>query len=438
MTRAIVWQGTSSRRLERAAAVKGSALLLLFRLVALLLTPLLLAVLIWRLLHGKEDPRRLGERLGLSGCPRPPGQLVWLHAASVGELISLLPLLQQLEGVSGPSLLLTTGSRSSAELASRRLGAGVVHQYVPLDHWLSFALFRRHWRPDLGVLAEAELWPELIHAMPRPLLINARMSGRSFRRHQRQPWFAAWLLARFQAILAQSPQDGERFRRLGGRQVRAVGSTKLDAEPPRADPAIVAKLAQAFACRPVLLLASSHAGEDVALLAAYPELRRRLPALALLLVPRHPQRAHEVAEAAARDGLAVRCWGELAGGAPAEALDVVVADRIGEMGAWIQASRVVVMGGSFALGGRAIGGHNPLEPLRLGRPVLCGPDMANFADLTEELIDTGWVLQCADLPQLWQAVAAHPAWAALPQGPPPELQGPSRLIAALIRAELKA
>jgi 3-deoxy-D-manno-octulosonic-acid transferase len=90
------------------------------------------------------------------------------------------------------------------------------------------------------------------------------------------------------------------------------------------------------------------------------------------------------------------------------------------------------------LGGRAIGGHNPLEPLRLGRPVLCGPDMANFADLTEELIDTGWVLQCADLPQLWQAVAAHPAWAALPQGPPPELQGPSRLIAALIRAELKA
>ena len=146
MTRAIVWQGTSSRRLERAAAVKGSALLLLFRLVALLLTPLLLAVLIWRLLHGKEDPRRLGERLGLSGCRRPPGQLVWLHAASVGELISLLPLLQQLEGVSGPSLLLTTGSRSSAELASRRLGAGVVHQYVPLDHWLSFALFRRHWR----------------------------------------------------------------------------------------------------------------------------------------------------------------------------------------------------------------------------------------------------------------------------------------------------
>lgn len=437
MKQPIVRQAAFSPWPEWGAAAKAGVLLLLFRLLALLLTPLLLAVLIWRLLLGKEDPRRLGERLGLSRYRRPSGQLVWLHAASVGEMISLLPLLQQLDRVSGLSLLLTTGSRSSAELARRRLTAGVVHQYVPLDHWLSFALFRRHWRPDLGVLAEAELWPELIHAMPRPLLINGRMSERSFRRHHRCPWFAAWLLARFQVCLAQSPQDGERFRLLGARHVRAVGSTKLDAEPPRVDPAIVAKLGQAFACRSVLLLASSHAGEEVALLDAYPQLRGMLPALALLLVPRHPQRAHQVAAAAARAGLAVSCWSELAGGGPTEPLDVVVADRIGEMGAWIQASRVVVMGGSFALGGRAIGGHNPLEPLRLGRPVLCGPDMANFADLTNELTGTGWLVRCADLHELWRAVATHPAWAALPEEPPPELQGPSSLIAALIRAELK-
>ncbi|WP_152669554.1 hypothetical protein [Synechococcus sp. GFB01] len=107
------------------------------------------------------------------------------------------------------------------------------------------------------------------------------------------------------------------------------------------------------------------------------------------------------------------------------------------MGAWIAAARVVVMGGSLAVGGRAIGGHNPLEPLRLGRPVLCGPDMANFADLTKELAETGWLRHCADLDQLWQAVATHPAWAALPEAPPPELGGPSRLIAGLIRAELR-
>jgi 3-deoxy-D-manno-octulosonic-acid transferase len=419
-----------------AGAVRASALLGLVRLTALLLTPLILAVLICRLLQGKEDPRRWGERLGFSLRGRPPGQLVWLHAASVGELISLVPLLQQLDGEQGPNLLLTTGSRSSAELASRCLGIGVVHQFVPLDHWLSFALFRRHWRPDLGVLAEAELWPELIHAMARPMLINARMSERSFRSHHRHPWFAAWLLGRFQVCLAQSRQDAERFLRLGARDVRVVGSTKRDADPPRVDAAIVSRLIDAFASRPVLLLASSHAGEEAELIAAYPHLRRRLPGLALLLVPRHPQRAHQVAAAAARDGLAVGCWSALGGVLPQESFDVVVADRIGEMGAWIQVCRLVVMGGSLGLGGRPVGGHNPLEPLRLGRPVLCGPDMANFADLTEELSDTGWLRQCADLDQLWQAVATHPAWDALPEGPPPELQGPTRLIAELIRTAL--
>lgn len=412
-------------------------LLLLYRLLLLLLTPLLLLLLGWRLLQGKEDRRRLGERLGFSRRQRPPGPLVWLHAASVGELISLLPVLRELAAPGGPALLLTTVTRTAAALAPSRLPPGVIHQYVPLDHWLAFLLFRRHWRPALGVLAEAELWPELIHAMPRPWLINARMSERSFRRHRRHRWFAAWLLGRFQTCLAQSPQDAARFRGLGARQVQAVGSTKRDAEPPRLDTAIVERLAAAFAGRRVLLLASSHAGEEAALLEAYPGLRRHLADLALLLVPRHPQRAPLVAAAAARAGLAVRCWSELACEPPTPALDVVVADRIGEMGAWIAASRLVVMGGSLAVGGRAIGGHNPLEPLRLGRPVLCGPDMANFADLSVELAETGWLRQCADLDQLWQAVATHPAWSALPGGPPPDLEGPSRLIAARIRAELR-
>ncbi|WP_053068359.1 3-deoxy-D-manno-octulosonic acid transferase [Synechococcus sp. GFB01] len=252
-------------------------LLLLYRLLVLLLTPLLLLVLLWRLLQGKEDPRRLGERLGVSRRRRPPGPLVWLHAASVGELNSLLPLLRQLSAPGGPALLLTTVTRTAAALAPSRLPPRVIHQYVPLDHWLTFLLFQRHWRPALGVLAEAELWPELIHAMPRAWLINARMSERSFRRHCRHRWFAAWLLGRFQTCLAQSPQDAERFRRLGAHQVQAVGSTKRDAEPPRVEAAIVERLADAFAGRRVLLLASSHAGEEASLLEAYPGLRRRLP-----------------------------------------------------------------------------------------------------------------------------------------------------------------
>ena len=293
-------------------------LLLLYRLLTLLLTPLLLLVLAVRLLQGKEDPRRVGERLGWSRLRRPPGPLVWLHAASVGERISLLPLLQVLRCPAPghptstdlpPTLLLTTVTRTSAALAAARLPQGVIHQYVPVDHGLAFALFRRHWRPDLGVLAEAELWPELIHAMPRALLINGRMSERSFAGHRRWPWFARWLLGRFALVLAQSQRDGERFRRLGAAQVGATGSTKRDAPPLRVDGVIVAQLQAAFAGRPVLLLASSHAGEEALLLAAYPALRQQIADLALLLVPRHPQRAPDVVALAGRHGLAVRVGG---------------------------------------------------------------------------------------------------------------------------------
>ncbi len=413
-------------------------LLLLYRLLVLLLTPLLLLLLGWRLLRGKEDPRRLGERLGWSRRQRPAGPLLWLHAASVGELVSLLPLLEQVLAEASPDLhvLLTTVTRTSGQLAVQRLPPRVIHQYVPLDHWLAFAVFRRHWRPDLGVLAEAELWPELIHAMPSPLLINARMSARSFQRHRRWPLLSRWLLPRFQACLAQSQQDAERFRSLGSPGVVVAGSTKLDGAPLRVNGAMLRRLQQVFAARPVLLLASSHGGEERLLLEAYPDLRQQLDGLALLLVPRHPQRAAEVVAQAGRAGLAAATWSQLAAQPPRPGLDVVVADMIGEMGTWITASRLVLMGGCLLAGGRCFGGHNPLEPLRLGRPVLCGPDMANFAELTRQLAQSGWLQQCSSTDQLWPSLASHPAWRGEPLRSPPGLEGPSRRIAGLILTQL--
>ena len=238
-------------------------LLLLYRLLWLLLTPLALLLLLGRLLQGKEDPSRIQERLGWPTSPRPPGLLLWFHAASVGELNSLLPVfaaLQELGG--GIPVLLTTVTRSSARLAPAVLPPGVIHQYVPIDHWLCWLPFRLHWRPSLGVLAEAELWPEIVHAMPRLQLINARMSAGSFRNHQRLGWFAAWLIGRAERCFAQSEQDAERFRRLGAHAVVAAGSTKRDAAPLAVSRPIVERLGQVFGPRPVVLLASSHAGEE--------------------------------------------------------------------------------------------------------------------------------------------------------------------------------
>ena len=381
-------------------------LLLLYRLLWLLLTPVVVLLLLWRLLEGKEDPRRIQERLGWPTRARPQGSLLWFHAASVGELNSLLPVFAALqERGGGIPVLLTTVTRSSARLAPAVLPPGVIHQYVPIDHWLCWLPFRLHWRPSLGVLAEAELWPEIVHAMPRLQLINARMSAGSFRNHQRLGWFAAWLIGRCERCFAQSEQDAERFRRLGAHAVVAAGSTKRDAAPLAVSRPIVERLGQVFGPRPVVLLASSHAGEEQqwieAWLAGSPA-SQGLGEIAMLIAPRHPQRSAQVLELAQaafsrqkpkappRAGL----WTELAASEQAASeqgvsCDLVVADCIGAMGSWISAAAVVVMGGSFYPNGRPHGGQNPLEPAALGKPVVCGPDMANFSDVTAALAEAG-------------------------------------------------
>ncbi len=424
-------------------------LLLLYRLLWLLLTPGALLLLLWRLLQGKEDPSRIQERLGWSTCPRPPGPLLWFHAASVGELNSLLPVFAALQELgSGIPVLLTTVTRSSARLAPSVLPAGVIHQYVPIDHWLCWLPFRLHWRPSVGVLAEAELWPEIVHAMPRLQLINARMSAGSFRNHQRLGWFAAWVIGRCERCFAQSEQDAERFRRLGAQAVVAAGSTKRDAAPLAVSPPIVERLGQVFGQRAVVLLASSHAGEEEqwieAWLAGSPG-RQGPGELALLIAPRHPQRSAQVLELAraafsrqkANPLPRAALWTELVASDQRVSCDLVVADCIGAMGSWIGAASVVVMGGSFYPNGRPHGGQNPLEPAALAKPVVCGPDMANFSDVTAALAEAGVLHQYPTAIQAFDGVLRllethrETQREGQPMGVPVgvALEGPSRQIA---------
>lgn len=428
---------------------RGWLLLGCYRLLALVLTPVWLALLLVRLVQGKEDPQRLVERLGWPTRRRPLGPLAWFHCASVGELNSLLPVLRELglraqnhpaRSAPPPVLLVTTVTRTSAALAAQVLPAGVIHQYVPIDHWLAMLVFRSYWRPRLGVLAEAELWPELVQAMPHLLLLNARMSERSYQRHRRHPWYAAWLLSAVEVCLAQSQADAERFRRLGVRDARALGSTKLDAEPLPVNPAHLRRLRQVFAGRPVLLLASSHPGEEQQWLKAWAVCEAARRPLGLLLAPRHPARAPGVRDQAAAQGFTVALWSELLAESAPPRLDVVVADVIGEMGVWISAATVVVMGGSFQPMGRPHGGQNPLEAVSLGRPVLCGPDMANFSDLIEPLVEAGCLQQHPDVATTLQAALALLEHGSLDQrrfdptslSARPRLRGPSQLVASLV------
>ena len=367
-----------------------------------LLHPLIPPLLARRRRNGKEDPERLAERKGIASLPRPEGGLVWLHGASVGEVISLLPIAAHV-AASGLSALVTSGTVTSAEVARRRLPAGAFHQYVPLDLPAYVERFLGHWRPEVAVFAESELWPNLVHAAAaggaRLALVNARMSERSFRRWRRAPGFIGSMLSRFDLTLAQSEADAERLRGLGARDARSVGNLKYDVAAPPADAVKLAALQAAVAGRPVLVAASTHPGEEEKVAEAHEAAKRTVPDLLTILAPRHPERGGEAAEAAARHGLAVRRRSE--GALPDALTDVYVADTIGELGLFYRLTRLAFLGGSLV----AHGGQNPIEAAKLGAAVLHGPHLRNFAEVYAAFDAGGGAAEVADAAALGASAA---------------------------------
>ncbi|MFC3676193.1 3-deoxy-D-manno-octulosonic acid transferase [Ferrovibrio xuzhouensis] len=349
--------------------------------------------------RGKEDPARLHERSGRASLPRPSGQLIWCHGASVGEAQALLPLLHHLHELRPDlTLLLTTGTVTSAELARKRGGANVIHQYLPLDLPGAIDRFLDHWRPDLVLWSESDLWPgmlaELKHRGIAALLVNARMSERSCRRWERLPGTVHWLLAAFRAVYAQTAQDAARLRRLGVVDVIEAGNLKQAAPPLPADAEAVVDWQMRLGQRPRWLAASTHPGEEDVIARVHADLARRFPDLLTLIVPRHPQRGPEIAATLAAAGHAVALCSR--GDEVVPATGLYIADTLGELGLWYRLCPLVFMGGSLI----PHGGQNPLEPARLGCAVLFGPSMFNFSEAEAGLLDAGGALQVADEAEL--------------------------------------
>ncbi|MBS0241830.1 MAG: 3-deoxy-D-manno-octulosonic acid transferase [Proteobacteria bacterium] len=376
-----------------------------YRLMTRLATPLAPLILGYRERRGKEEPSRRAERLGLASIPRPGGLVIWVHAASVGETSAVLPLIAALEErLAGLTVLLTTGTVTSARFAAQRASARTLHQYVPLDAPSFVGAFLDHWRPQLGIFTEQEVWPNLVlEARGRgiPLaLVNARMSDKSFDRWQRRQKLAEALFSRFSVVLAQNETLAHRFEAIGARRVRAVGSLKIDAPPPPVDAKAFAALEQALGGRERMVAASTHEGEEAAVAAAHKWLRAKHPALLTILAPRHPERGAQIAETLSGEGLRVsrRSAGEL----PAAETDIYVADTIGELGTLYASTPVAFIGGSLI----AHGGQNPIEAVRHGAVVVTGPSTHNFADVYEALIGAGGAVQVANAAELGPAFGA--------------------------------
>ncbi|MFA6264796.1 MAG: 3-deoxy-D-manno-octulosonic acid transferase [Pseudolabrys sp.] len=353
-----------------------------YRLLSSVARPLAPLLLSRRLKRGKEVSARLGERYGKSDKERPDGPLVWLHGASVGELLSALPLIERIAS-QNVQVVVTSGTVTSSEMARRRLPPGVIHQFVPLDSPTYMRRFLDRWQPDLALLIESDLWPNMvIEASQRGvpmILVNGRMSEASFQRWQKLPRTISNLLRRFDLCLAGTAADALRFSELGAPRVVTTGNLKLDVPPPPADAAKLRRLSDAIGRRPMIAAASTHPGEDQLMIEAHWRLRGNFPGLLTLIVPRHPERGDEVLTLARGTGLkaALRSRGE-----PIRPdTDVYVADTMGELGLIYRLALAVFVGGSLV----EHGGQNPIEPAKLGAAILHGPHVWNFADIYEAL-----------------------------------------------------
>lgn len=361
-----------------------------YRLVTGLFQPFARPLLEARARRGKEDLARLGERLGAPSRPRPPGPLVWLHAVSVGESMSLLPLIQALAAERPDlGLLATSGTRASAQLLAERLPAGAIHQFAPVDTPAAVAGFLEHWRPEAGIFVESELWPNLILGARsrgvRLALVSARMTARSAKAWRGQAAAARAVLDCFDLILPQDMATAERLAALGGRVSERLNLKRLG-DPLGCDRAELARLRDAIGARPVVVAISTHATEEALIAGATAPL---VPRPLTVLLPRHPERGEAIARELAGYAVARR-----AAGAPiSPGTEIYIADTLGEVGLFLRLSDIAIVGGGFA---PDVGGHNPLEPARLGAGVITGPSVANHADIYAEMVEAGAALVAHD------------------------------------------
>lgn len=358
-----------------------------YRLAGSLAYPMLGPYVSYRISRGKEDPARRRERYGYASIERPDnGPLLWMHAASVGESAAVAPLVREISGY-GINVVMTTGTMTSAHFVQEQLADCAIHQYVPLDMKPTLARFLDHWRPDVAIVAESEIWPMTMLELGRrripQILVNARLSDRSFKRWKSAPWLAEALLENLAHVIAQSDVDGERFRLLGARAVTVAGNLKADVGPPSCSEQALAELQWVLGSRPRWAALSTHPGEEELAGDVHRSLAERHPGLLTIIVPRHVDRGDEIEQALLKQGLKVarRSRSEQ----PDDATDILLGDTMGEMGLYLRLTDIAFLGKSMT----GQGGQNPLEAAMLGTAILSGRYVQNFRDAYQRLLNNG-------------------------------------------------
>ena len=371
----------------------------LYKLLFLLLTPFLCVLFVFRLIKGKEDKNRFCERLGYPKYKRPEGKLIWMHGASVGECLSMLPLIHRLlELDSSLHIMVTSGTVTSASLMEKRLPERAFHQFVPIDSPWGTGAFVRHFHPDAVFWFESEFWPSLLYAIHKariPLvLLNGRISDRSFARWQKASSIIKSILGLFTITLGQSPENARRLQVLGSPCVDCIGNIKYAASIAPFDAVELEKLKGQIGSRPVWTGASTHHNEEEQMADVHLKLKQKYPTLLTVCVPRHPNRATEIENMCQKKGLKVarRSRNDII----SENTDFYLADTIGEMGLLYQLTDIVFVGGSLI----PFGGQNMLEPMRLKRATIIGPHAFNFREIVSSAKQHNALIEVEDKDKL--------------------------------------
>lgn len=346
---------------------------------------------------GKEDVKRFNERIGRPSMPRPEGKLFWFHGASVGESLSMLPLINKLlETYPEAHVMVTTGTLTSAELMGKRLPERAFHQYIPIDNPFFTTRFVKHWQPDAVLWFESDFWPAMLNSIKRKniplILVNGRISNKSFKRWQQFDFICKELLSCFSFCLGQSDEDAYRLRVLGAKEAICLGNIKYAGLPLPVDEEKKAELEKQINGRTVWLACSTHDDEEFKIARFHNELKKDFPDLLLIIVPRHPHRGVEI-QKRLQDELKLNVSLRSKEEPITPKTDIYVADTIGELGIWYNLSPLIFVGGSLI----PHGGQNFMEPSRYRCAVIVGPHMHNFTDAMNRAKKADAVIQVNDV-----------------------------------------
>ncbi len=354
--------------------------------------------------NGKEDLKRFNERIGRPTMKRPEGKLIWMHGASVGESISMLPLISKLlEYYPELNIMVTTGTITSAELMAKRLPERAFHQYFPLDNPSYSARFIKHWQPDLVLWFESEFWPAMLSTIKRKniplILVNGRISNKSFKRWQQFDFISKELLGCFTFCLGQSEEDAYRLRVLGAKESLCLGNIKYAGLPLPIDEEKKEEISKQIGSRPFWLASSTHNDEEFKIARFHKQLAEKVSGVLTIIVPRHPQRGVEIKERLENElhlKTALRSAGEPIG----KSTEIYIADTIGELGLWYNLAEIVFIGGSLI----PHGGQNFMEPSRVRDAVVVGPHMHNFTDAMNRAKKADAIIQVSDVIELQEII----------------------------------